>query len=201
LRRYLVVAICALVVGCRKTPEVPPRQADALRRYTTCEFADGLKAVSVDRLPENVTRRPVETTSGPREITLADGYRVLLAYPDGDYFVNLKVEMSEAGKFTEDKKAVIDQMGYLSAQAKGAPLPLEHATMKGLDAYSLNNPGIAGTGPISFYSLFDDAKGVVITAYLLNQRPDRRKFKTIEEYRVLRDAFLDSFTACVGEVH
>ena len=129
---------------------------------------------------------------------MADGYRIMLAYPNTDNFVNLKVEMSASGKFSSDKKAIIEQMETMSSQAIGAAVPLEHTQMSGLDVFALSNPTVLGGGPLSFYSLFDDQRGIVITAYILNQKPDRRKFQTIEEYRALRDKFINKYVAYVA---
>jgi len=36
----------------------------------------------------------------------------------------------------------------------------------------------------------------VTTIYFLNQEPKDRSFQTMEEYRAMRDRFLDIYTAC-----
>ena len=192
-----IALVCALTISGQVESKDDTRPSDPLRAYTECRFDDGLEAVSVKRLPPNMQWRSVITKSGRMPVSMADGYRVMLAYPNTDYFVNLKIEASAAGRFGEDKKAIIEQMELLSSQVPGEAYPLEHTQMNRLDVFALNNPTILGGGPISFYSLFDDQHGVVMTAYILNQTPTRRKFQSIEEYRDLRDTFLSKYVACV----
>lgn len=67
-----------------------------------------------------------------------------------------------------------------------------------IDFYIENNPPALGGGPIGTYVLFDDSRRMIVTVYFLNQRPGRRRFKTIEEYRTLRDRFLDDYTTCMA---
>ena len=51
--------------------------------------------MEVDRLPKGNESRTVETSKGEREISLADGYRVMVAYNDKkDWFANIKAEKS-----------------------------------------------------------------------------------------------------------
>ena len=197
LIKRLATLLCVVTISGPADAVDDARQSDPLRAYTTCRFDDGLEAVSVKRLPPGVQQRSVNTKSGRMPVSMADGYRVMLAYPNTDYFVNLKVEASASGRFAEDKKAIIEQMKLMSSQTQGEALPLEHTQMNGLDIFALNNPTLLGGGPISFYSLFDDQRGVVITAYILNQTPERRKFQSITEYRKLRDTFLSKYASCI----
>lgn len=187
-------AVCALTFNCA----APAKRPDPLKAYTSCRFDDGLQVVSVDRLPPGVEWRSVDTRSGSKSVSLADGYRVMLAYPNTDYFVNLKVEQSQAGMFRWDKPTIVESMEWLASQGSGAAVPLEHTQIGGLDAFGFTQPSLTGSGVLSVYSLFDDKQEMVITAYILNQPPARRRFQTMEEYRTLRDRFLARYAACVA---
>jgi hypothetical protein len=46
------------------------------------------------------------------------------------------------------------------------------------------------------FILFDDSAAQVITAYILNDEPATRKFQSMDEYRELRDRFLQKLAAC-----
>jgi len=187
------------------------QRGDSLRPLTRCGFADGLRTVGADRTPADIHERYVMTARGAQAVSLADGYRVMLAYPGSDFFANLKVERSEDARYPDDKRAVVAHMEYMATRSSewaGVSVPLEHRTHKGLDLYSIdwhtidfyipNNPVTLGGGPIGTYVLFEDARRLIVTVYFLNQRPERRRFQTIEEYRVLRDRFLESYTTCLG---
>lgn len=185
-------------------------QSDPLKLLTRCEFPDGLRVVSADRLPAEARLREVVTTEGRKSVSLADGYRVMLAYPGSGYFANMKIERFEASRYPDDKSAIIQNLQYLSDQSlmeAGVRVPLEHYEYHGFDLYAVNFPTIdfyitnnlpaLGGGPISTYVLFEDSTRSVFTVYFVNQRPERRNFQSIEEYRTLRDRFLEEYTSCV----
>jgi len=132
-------------------------------------------------------------------VSVADGYRVMLAYPDTDYFVNLKIEKSVAGKFSEDKQHVVEQMQEIVAHSSGRIMKLEQTTTKGIAVFGLNNRGIDTGGVISFYTLFDDAKAIVVTAYILNGDPQHRAFDTVAQYLNLRDRFVSAYVSCMAK--
>lgn len=161
---------------------------DPLKSFTACTFNDGLAVVEVKRTPSD---RSVATKNGQKIVTRIDGYRVMFAYPNTDYFVNLHADLSRPGKFEADKQTILDAMSYASSTASRS---VEHTNIGEFDVYAIND--VSG-GVISWYSLFNDRTGITVTAYFLNQRADRRKFQSPEEYHLLRDRFLDTYTACV----
>jgi membrane associated rhomboid family serine protease/Zn-finger nucleic acid-binding protein len=162
---------------------------DPLRSYTRCQFADGLAVVEVMRTPGD---RSVDTAEGRRTVRRKDGYRVMFAYPNTDYFVNFHVDLSRPGAYEADKRAIVAQMTHA---ARPPASPIEHASLHGYDVYAIND---LAEPVISWYSLFDDQHGLTLTAYFLNQRAERRQFQTPDEYHALRDRFLASYAACVG---
>jgi hypothetical protein len=50
---------------------------------------------------------------------------------------------------------------------------------------------------LGIYVLFSDANHTITTLYFINQNPKRKRFQTIEEWRVLRDEFLKTYTTCL----
>jgi hypothetical protein len=64
------------------------------------------------------------------------------------------------------------------------------------DTYGVSRKELLG-GVLSTYVLFTDDDQTVTTIYLLNAEPVERKFKTIDEYRKLRDDFLNEYVACL----
>lgn len=222
--RIAVMLIVLAVTGCARGAQPVPRgpggadplserEADPLRPLTQCDFLDGLRVVAVDRLPAEIRSRTVLTDEGQKSVSLADGYRVMLAYPGTEYFANLKVEISEEPRYANDKSAILQHIDFLARQTSkeaGVQVPLERSEYQTLELYGYtfssidfcipNNPPALGCGPISMYVIFKDSTRTIITAYLLNQRPGRRRFATLDEFVTLRDRFLDSYASCVSKV-
>jgi hypothetical protein len=173
--------------------------ADPLRPLMSCSFGKDLQAQSVNRWPAGVAARAVQTSTGPMKVSVADGYRMLLAYPDTAPFVNLKLERSLPGKLGADRTAILAQMTSFAA-TPGAPVaPFKVVERNGIEIMALNSPALSG-GVISIYTLISEKNNVIATAYLLNQKPAERKFKNFEQYQALRDDFIYSLAVCMAEL-
>lgn len=186
------------LVGLLVAPSAQPQLLQSrLLPYTRCPLSGGLDSTLVERASGLPMARPVETGTGEKRVSVADGYRVILAFPNTDPFVNLKVELSMAGRYGADKQIVLEQMQHMSATARGAVVKLERRATGGVDVAALNNPGLEGTG-LGLYTFFVDAKNIIVTAYLLNQVPDRRAFQSVAEYQSLRDRFVNDLVTCLN---
>jgi hypothetical protein len=170
---------------------------DSLKPYTSCQFEDGLKVVQVDRLPKGVTFRTQTTSSGEKKISLADGYRIMVAYPKTDFFANIKAEKSNPDDYAKDKDTAVEGLKWAIANSKEVesqePTKVSY---NGFEGYALNRKSLVGN-TLGITILFSDAEHHIVTIYLLNQNPKKRKFQTIEEWRTLRDNFLNSYTSCL----
>ncbi|HEX2768532.1 MAG TPA: hypothetical protein VHN12_04555 [Geobacteraceae bacterium] len=196
---FLFMAI--LFSGCMPKAYDSGRRTltDPLEPYTLCKFSEELSVVSAVRFPSDITSRPVKTVSGRKDVSIIDGYRILFSYPGTDIFANVKFEMLQPLGYLSDKKSIIEGMEFLASSAKGVKDPLEHGEYLEYEVYALNNRTISGSGPISMYTLFNDTECMVVTVYFLNQKAERRKFQSYEEYLELRDLFLDELMSCVQE--
>jgi hypothetical protein len=174
-----------------------PKRDDSLKPYTSCQFEDGLKIIETDRLPKDVTSRPVDTLNGEKQISLLDGYRVMVAYPKTDYFANIKAEKSNPADYVKDKEVAVDGMKWAIAQGKEMETqePVK-VSYNGFEGYALSRKSLVGN-TLGITLFFSDADQHIVTIYLLNQNPKKRKFQTIEEWRTLRDNFLNRYTSCV----
>lgn len=123
---------------------------------------------------------------------MIDGYRVMFAYRDESFFANLKVETSAESEYVNDRDAIV---AHLEHMAKGAGVARKRYAS--FDAYSIDQPTIDAPGPLGIHVLFRDASQTVVTIYFLNQEPSRRHFQSLQEYEVLRDAFLHDYVACM----
>ncbi|MGV8868362.1 MAG: hypothetical protein ACOH2S_15665 [Janthinobacterium svalbardensis] len=154
-----------------------------------------------DRLPAHVTTRSVKLATGEGQVSVADGYRLMLFHKGSLPFVNLKIERSADGQFAADHDTILAQMQQMSANSKPPQLvPLERETRQGVEVLALNNPNSTrSSGVISLYTLLHAASGTVATAYLLNQPPDKREFTTDAQYQALRDQFLAALLNCMAD--
>jgi hypothetical protein len=190
--RAAVLFFSIAIVSILKS-QTPPGAA-VLAPYSSCQFQDGLRVVRVDPLRPGVTSRSVETDSGPRQIDMQAGLRMLFAYPNTDYYANVKAELLPAANYPQLKQFLLDQFQHLSHEKMVNVTP--RSPINGFEVHGLDGKILKG-GPLGFYLLFDDSANVVTTIYLLNQRPKRREFQSMEEYSDLRDRFLNSYTACI----
>ena len=166
----------------------------ALTPYTTCNFSDGLQVVQVDPLAPGITSREVETDSGSRQINLEAGVRIMFAYPNTDFYANLKAELLPTANYAQLKQFLLDNLQHLGhGNIMNTSL---YSPLNGFEAHGLDREKLEG-GVLGIYLLFDDSTHVVTTIYLLNQEPQDRKFQTLEEYRRLRDQFLATYSACI----
>ena len=189
---FVVMVLCG--AGCALARQAP---ADPLGPLMRCSFGKDLQAQSVNRWPANMPARAVQTSTGPMQVSIADGYRMLLAYPNTAPFVNLKLERSQPGKLGADRTAILAQMTSFAA-TPGAPVaPFKVIERSGIEIMALNNLTLTGD-VISLYTLISEKNNVIATAYLLNQKPAERKFKNFEQYQALRDDFIHSLTVCMA---
>jgi len=118
----------------------------------------------------------------------------MFAYPDTDFFANVKAETIPAAPYAKEKPYLLDNFQHM-AHGNTVNTALQ-SPLNGFEVHGLDRDKLEG-GVLGVYLLFDDARHTVTTIYLLNQQPEARKFKTIEEYRTLRNQFLASYTQCI----
>jgi hypothetical protein len=179
----------ATVLGAQSTSS-----ASTLASYSSCQFSDGLQVVGTDPLAPGVTSRDVDTDSGPRQIDMEAGLRIMFAYPDTDFYANVKAELLPATKYPQLKQFLLDNFQLLShGNTVNSAL---HSPLNGFEVHGLDREKLEG-GVVGIYLIFDEPAHVVATIYMLNQESQSRKFQSMEEYRTLRDGFLRSYTACI----
>ena len=173
------------------------KRDDSLKPFTTCELDNGLRIVQVDRLPKDVKSRTVTTSKGDQAVSLADGYRVMVAYNDHrDWFANIKAEKSIATEYERDKELVIENLKWAASTSKEMesqePVKVSIGEYEG---YGTSKRTLTGN-TLGIYVLFSDVNHTITTFYFINQNSKRKRFQTIEEWRVLRDEFLKTYTTC-----
>lgn len=187
--RFLLITFCVVSFSITCLGQ------SGLEKFSQCNLGSDFQIVQTDRLPNAMTRS-VETPSGSKEIVMTDGYRILIAYRQEEAFVNLKAEQLDKARYLADKQALI---ASLETSAKGTPNMESDKPAKSkfgrFESYGINRTKLEG-GVLSIYLFFDDSAAQVLTAYILNDEPENRKFQTIDDYHELRDRFLRKLSAC-----
>jgi hypothetical protein len=177
-----------------------PSNPSSLKPYLTCKFDDGLKIVETSRHRQATSPdrfRTVETNGVEEKVSVVDGYRIMVAYPKTHYFANIKAENSNPDDYEKDKETVIANLKSVTSTAgdieSKEPTKISY---NGFEGYSSSRKTL-NMGTLGIVMLFSDTRHEILTIYLLNQEPKHRKFQTIEEWRALRDNFLNNYTACI----
>ncbi len=191
--RWIPLLATALI--CAGAAPVAHSQNDpVLSAYVSCTFTDGLQIVQVDPLAPGISSRPVETDKGVRQIDLEAGVRIMFAYPDTDFYANVKAERLPSARFDELRQALLENFNFM---AHGNTINNAiKSPVNGFEVHGLDREKLEG-GVLGVYLLFDRADHTVMTIYLLNQDPASRKFQTMDQYRTLRNQFLPAYTACI----
>jgi hypothetical protein len=179
---------------------LPDTSAHVLHDYESCTFDDGLQIAKIDSLPPGVQQRTIDTTRGPTVIHMLAGRRIMFAYGiGGDFFANVKPELLPADTWESEKRDLLDGLvAMVAGEHDTLPNKSLPDTMHGLEVHGLDRTDLKG-GTLGFYLLFDNARHIATSVYLLNQQPLTRRFQTIEQYRDLRTRFLATYTGCIAQ--
>jgi hypothetical protein len=150
---FVLFTFVVFSVGCsRDITQHKVAISPDLRAYTTCEFSDGLQVVQVDPLAPGITARTVATANGPKQVDMLSGARIMFAYPDTDFYANVKVEKLPPAEYPQLKLTLVESLDSLAASSPSVKRNITVArSLAGFDAHGMN---VAGT-PVYF-----DVEGV-----------------------------------------
>jgi hypothetical protein len=176
-----------------------PPDAD-LQAIASCVSAGAIKGVETHKRGGPAGSRAIQVSGEPdRRVSVLEGYRVMLATPQGKYFVNLKIERSAHDQAETDREAIRRQMQAMASRAPAGSPPLKRQQGDGIETLGLDQPTL-DSGSLGFYTLFVPQADLVVTAYLLNQPPAERAFATYADYERLRDQALVQIKGCLPRV-
>jgi hypothetical protein len=196
----LSIAVAALL-ACSIAAAAEPRE-DGLRPIVDCVRRGSFTLVgeATKRWPASSDHRTVATAAGPRRVSVADGYLLVLETGPATPFVNLRIERSVPGSFAADRGAVLAQMQTFSDRLGPADRRLQISERDGIEIMALNEPRTDVAGAIGVYSLFVPRETIVATVYIVNQVPERRRVIGMREYEAMRDRLIDELVACLKPV-
>jgi hypothetical protein len=203
----LLIAVSVLSTNLSRQSQ---SKSDPLKPYTTCELPGDLKVKEVTRRSKGDNYRYVKTAKGNEKVSVVDGYRVMIAYSDLVYFfANVKIEESDPTRYLEDKEKVINEQKYYSSTKQATEMIFTDKTMlNGFEHYGIDRDKIDVGGQVGIHLLLYDPDNLIITVYILNQDDKnlpksmlgQRHFHNIDEYRTLKDDFLNHYSACLKRV-
>lgn len=177
-----------MVVSPAKAGEI----ASTLTSYLHCGAHDSLIIGRTDRVLSS--KRRINVGWKTYDIWVEDGYRLLFGYSGNDVpLANVKIERGTK-RFAKEKKWIVESHRYYDKYK----LRQENWNLHGFDTYASEADSLTGDGVVGHYSAFGDSSRLLISVYLLNQgKPEINRYRTIEEYRAVRQNFLDRLLSCV----
>jgi hypothetical protein len=178
-------------------------KSELLKPYLSCKSDDGLYVKEVTQRSKSAENyRTVRTAGGEKKVSVVDGYRVMFAYEKAHYFfANVKIEQSKVQEYASDKEAIIESIKYLPFY-ENVPAKMVYrgkSDFNGYEVYGADMDVIDKGGVLGIYVIFSNTDNVIVTVYFLNQGREHRRFSKIEEFRSLRDNFLNRYTRCINE--
>lgn len=223
-RMFAILALCLLPALAQPAPLV----AAPFERLVPTAFGDGLLLVELrardhDAPPWRMLDwQSTDPGSPPQrdKVSVREAVRAMYAYPGSDYFANVKVETSMPGMYEQDRALVIAALEHnyrhnrarmdarlaadpaLRARVAARTAPgrevtaFERETVNGIEVVSYTENGLGNGGVVGMIHFFVPGRETIVTAYLLHQK--RNKYKDIEDFLLLRTAFIQGYTAFLG---
>lgn len=192
------------------------------RQFVPADLPGGLQLVELKKRCEQcspwreINFYSLTEPARAERVTVLDGYQSMYAFPGMHYFANVKVERSDLGHYESDRDIVEralrheckrkqTQVENYLAENPAARAKLETRRMPGQDYVEFESGVRAGidfmsctenvigllSSTISQVQIFVPSRRLMVTAYLPQQ--EKMNFKTIEEFRVLRDRFIEGY--------
>ena len=153
-------------------------------QYIPLSFSDGLLWDDVAQSNKDTDFRIIQTLKGEERVSMIDGFRIMYKYPDTEYFSKMHVEQSKKEEYEKDKIKVINELNFI-----GKRLDVNQENYNGYTYYYLGNSDL-NVSPVGMAIVFFPEDQIITTIYFLNQKPEDRKFQTIEEFNLLKDNFI-----------
>jgi hypothetical protein len=215
---FLSFGICFALQAQTKEEKKSQKEAQKLEREEIervlsiykadkCSFSElRLSLFKVDRMAKDEKEQYLvrHTSEGVKAVSRTDGYRLIFAREkDTHFYANLQVDRSRPSSFVYDKEISLEALDKINKDDKFSELskPTEK-TYNGFASFSTNRKEIMGS-IIGTSLLFDEKNKIMITVYFINEPKDVKAefklFSNIQEWKKLRDDFLNSFTKCVAD--
>lgn len=166
--------------------------------YTSCGFDDGPELISKRRLPsDSQPFRTLKIENQELKISRIDGYRLKYAYPDQQVFISIKVELSEARDYRQDRLYVNQWLDYIDKTVEN--FELQSVTVDYFNEQVLNTGVLEENRMVQMRLLFDDASQMMTHITFINPPEYIRSYKTLEQFLPEGERVIAQYKACVLE--
>ena len=163
--------------------------------YTNCSLKDyGL--YSKKRLPPNTTPfRTLRIKDKDKKVSRIDGYRLKYASSTGQPELNMKIELSDAKSYLQDKKVITEWFNVVVSKNKDFEIvPDQKGYFLG---YQLKTNSLHEKNMIYMVTMFDDSNQIISNMTFVNPKEYRRSYKTVADFMPLGIAAVSEFQQCV----
>lgn len=174
-----------------------------MKTYTVCPATETEFVVLASRrVAKNVNQTLArDTADGVKGISRTDSYDVLIAFKDKMRFANLRPDRSKPEEYENDKKVALENLQYNINTGKSiANTNPDEKSFDGFKTYSSYRSELIGD-TLGISLVFDDANKMITTIYFINapKKGEGKHFTNVEEWKSLRDEFLDAYIKCVNQ--
>jgi hypothetical protein len=157
--------------------------------------SSNLTADAPGRLPSTSEKvRTLKTDKGDVKVSRIDGYRILYLNNKKAPFVNLKVELSEENSYDKDKKNLLENLKFITLHTPEMETKdLIELEFNGYKVYGVSRTTILSGNILGSFLMFP-GNGLTVFFDFQNTKPEFRNFSSIEDYKKLRDKFIDEYT-------
>lgn len=174
-----------------------------LKTFTVCPAPGETEFVvyASRRVDKNVNRTLArETADGVKGISRTDSYEVLFTFKDAMRFANVRPDRSNPTQYEDDKKVALENLRHSNDIGKYmSSSSLVEKEYNGYLTYSTYRSQLIGNS-LGIAIIFDDTNKMITTVYFINAPRDSagKHYSSIEEWKNLKEKFLDSYTRCVA---
>ncbi|MDH5393504.1 MAG: hypothetical protein OEY11_09990 [Gammaproteobacteria bacterium] len=164
--------------------------------YTRCSFSD-YQLYSKKRLPPGVEKfRTLQVASEKKKVSRLDGYRLKYKNKSGFEVLNIKVELSDARQYAEDKKTIRE---WFDGFKSGGIFSVSFEKKSHFSQFQLKNSYLAEKRMLYKVVMFDDDAQMITSLVFVNPPGYRHSYQTIEEFLPAGISAVSLYQQCVVE--
>ena len=168
--------------------------------FITFNTTEKLKPSEPDVIQKDAEKfKIVETDLGGVKVTRLEGYKITYNTEQKLAAVNLKVELSDKKSYEKDQMNLINNLRFMNSNLKEVEekdiIELEY---NGYKVFGYSSASVGKIGALGSFVMFP-GDGVVVYFDFYNISPESALFKTVDQYKKQRTAFLEEYTKFVKE--
>jgi len=141
----------------------------------------------------------VETDLGAVKVSRLEGYKISYITDQRIAAVNLKVELSDKKSYDKDQMNLINNFRFINSNLTDVEAKdLIELEYNGYKIYGYSKSNVGKVGALGTFVMFP-GEGVVVYFDFYNISPESALFKSVDQYKKQRTAFLEEYTKFIKE--